>query len=50
MENISYFISFLFAEIRYDQSSRPWDENASSNSTQLDEILSAVELAKYKIC
>ena len=32
----------------YDQSSRPWDENASSNSTQLDEILSWVEFAvKY---
>ena len=29
----------------YDQSSRPWDENASSNSTQLGEILSGVEFA-----
>lgn len=33
----------------YDQSSRPWDENASSNSTQLGETLSGVEFAVQSI-
>jgi hypothetical protein len=33
----------------YDQSSRPWDENASSNSTHLGEILFGVEFAVQSI-
>ena len=48
IENPSSEIISLHCAI-YDQSSRPWDENASSNSTQLGEIISGVEFAVKSI-